>query len=50
VRAATAEKAVIFEKAAKVAKPPDDVLLAYLIELDCEHWPRSTGGAGEPFD
>jgi hypothetical protein len=34
VRAATAEEAVVFGDAAEVAKPSDDLLLAYLVELD----------------
>jgi hypothetical protein len=34
IRTATPEEAVIYEQAAKVAKPSDDILLAYLIELD----------------
>jgi hypothetical protein len=34
VRLATDEEAVIYEQAAEVAKPSDDMVLAYLIELD----------------
>jgi hypothetical protein len=34
VRLATDEEAVVYEEAAKVAKPSDDLVLAYLIELD----------------
>jgi hypothetical protein len=34
VRLATDEEAVIYERAAEVAKPSDDMVLAYLIELD----------------
>jgi hypothetical protein len=34
VRLATAEEKSIFEQAAQVAKPSDDMLLAYLIKLD----------------
>jgi hypothetical protein len=34
VRLATDEEAVIYEQAAKVAKRSDDIVLAYLIELD----------------
>jgi hypothetical protein len=34
VRPATDEEAVIYEQAAKVIKPSDDIVLAYLIELD----------------
>jgi hypothetical protein len=34
VRPATDEEVVIYEQAAEVAKPSDDMLLAFLIELD----------------
>jgi hypothetical protein len=34
VRLATDEEAVVYEEAANVAKPSDDLVLAYLIELD----------------
>jgi hypothetical protein len=34
VRAATAEEAIVFGHAAEVAKPSDDLLLAYFVELD----------------
>jgi hypothetical protein len=34
VRPATDEEVVIYEQAAEVAKPCDDMVLAYLIELD----------------
>jgi hypothetical protein len=34
VRLATDEETVVYEEAANVAKPPDDLVLAYLIELD----------------
>jgi hypothetical protein len=34
VRPATAEEAIVYEQAANVAKPSDDLVLAYLIELD----------------
>jgi hypothetical protein len=34
VRLATADEAVIYEQTATVAKPSDDMVLAYLIELD----------------
>jgi hypothetical protein len=34
VRLATDEEAAIYEQAAEVAKPSDDLVLAYLIELD----------------
>jgi hypothetical protein len=34
VRLATAEEADIFRQAAEMAKPSDDMALAYLIELD----------------
>jgi hypothetical protein len=34
VRPATAEEAIVFGHAAEVAKPSDDFLLAYLVELD----------------
>jgi hypothetical protein len=34
VRTATAEEAIVFGHAAEVAKPSDDLLLAYLVELD----------------
>jgi hypothetical protein len=34
VRLATDEEAAIYEQAAEVAKPSDDIVLAYLIELD----------------
>jgi hypothetical protein len=34
IRPATTEEKVIFEQAAEVAKPSDDMVLAYLIELD----------------
>jgi hypothetical protein len=34
VRPATAEEAILFGHAAEAAKPSEDLLLAYLIELD----------------
>jgi hypothetical protein len=34
VRPATDEEVVIYEQAAEVAKPSDDMVLAFLIELD----------------
>jgi hypothetical protein len=34
VRLATADETVAYEQAATVAKPSDDLVLAYLIELD----------------
>ena len=34
VRTATAEEAVMFGEAAEVPNPSDDLLLAYLVELD----------------
>ena len=34
VRPATAEEAAIFSQASEVAKPSDDMVLAYLVELD----------------
>ena len=34
VRLATAEEAIIFGHAANLAKPSDDMVLAYLVELD----------------
>jgi hypothetical protein len=34
VRPPTADEAIVYEKAATVAKPSDDMVLAYLIELD----------------
>lgn len=34
VRAATAEETVVFDHVAKLAKPTEDLVLAYLIELD----------------
>lgn len=34
VRPATAEEAAIFNRASDVAKPSDDMVLAYLVELD----------------
>ena len=34
VRPATAEEAIIFGQATDLAKPSDDMVLAYLIELD----------------
>jgi hypothetical protein len=34
VRLATDEEAVAYQEAANVAKPSDDLVLAYLIELD----------------
>ena len=34
VRPATAEEAIVFGHAAEVAKPCEDLLLAYLVELD----------------
>jgi len=36
VRLATAEEAVVFARVARAAKPSDDVLLAYLVDLDTE--------------
>jgi hypothetical protein len=33
-RTATAEEAIVFGEAAEIAKPSDDLLLAYLVELD----------------
>jgi hypothetical protein len=33
-RAATAEEAIVFGQAAEIAKPSEDLLLAYLVELD----------------
>ena len=34
VRPATAEETIVFGHAAEVAKPSEDLLLAYLVELD----------------
>jgi hypothetical protein len=34
VRPATAEEAIVFGRAAKLAKPSDDMVLAYLVTLD----------------
>jgi hypothetical protein len=34
VRLATAEEAIIFSEAVRLAKPSDDMVLAYLVELD----------------
>ena len=34
VRPANADEAVVYKEAANVAKPSDDVVLAYLVELD----------------
>jgi hypothetical protein len=34
VRPATAEEAIMFNQASSEAKPSDDMLLAYLVELD----------------
>jgi hypothetical protein len=34
VRLATTDEAVVYEQAATIAKPSDDMVLAYLIELD----------------
>jgi hypothetical protein len=36
VRLATAEEAVVFASVASAAKPSDEVLLAYLVDLDPE--------------
>lgn len=36
VRLATAEEAVVFASVASAAKSSDDVLLAYLVDLDTE--------------
>ena len=35
VRPATTEEAVVFGHAAKLAEPSEDLVLAYLVELDC---------------
>ena len=35
VRPATAEEVIVFGHMSKAAKPSDDLMLAYLVELDC---------------
>jgi hypothetical protein len=47
VRAANVEEAIMFNHAASVAKPSDEMLLAYLVELDGNDLEEQTQKAKE---